>query len=322
MLAPLKRRDLKMSRIRLHTFGKGWSIGFLIALFTLPLSVVAQEEAVSGSIEVRYPSAGKNFERHHEYPLALLKLALAKVKPNYTLQPSDDFMQQGRALKQLSLQQDIDVMWTMTSAERENMLRPVFIPIYRGLIGWRVFLSARPHIVSRKEALSLEALKGLASIQGHDWPDTEILRRNGFQVYDSPSYAGLFEMIALGRADLFPRSIIEVWDELEQFKNKGVGLEPYTLIRYPSASYYFVAPENKTLALAIEKGLRIALEDGSFQSLFKQHFDAVLSKTRLAERTIYQLENPLMSKDTPLVDEQLWFSAASYFEGGVAPRDE
>lgn len=256
---------------------------------------------------IRYPRAGENFIEHHAYPIALLSLALEKSQQNVHLTPSENFMHQGRALKQLEAGQDIEALWTMTSKAREQALIPIRIPIYKGLIGWRVFLSSRKDILNASNAISLEQVKSLSTIQGHDWPDTHILKHNGFNIQSSPSYAGLFTMLALQRADLFPRSIIEVWDELRKFEADGVGLEQRTLISYPSASYFFVSPNNKALAMQIENGLRKAIRDGSFENLFQQHFANAIEKAKPLSRTHYRLENPLLPEMTPTHDKALWF---------------
>ena len=195
----------------------------------------------------------------------------------------------------------------MTSKMREQELIPIRIPIYKGLIGWRVFLSSRKDILSANSALSLEQVKLLSTIQGHDWPDTQILKHNGFNIQNSPSYAGLFSMLELNRADLFPRSIIEVWDELKTFKAGGIGLESHTLISYPSASYFFVSPNNTALAMQVENGLRKAIRDGSFEALFQQHFASAIKKAKTSSRTHYRLENPLLPEMTPTNDKALWF---------------
>ena len=257
---------------------------------------------------IRYPSAGENFIQHHAYPIALLKLALANNGNDIELVPSKKFMHQGRALKQLQAGKDIEVLWTMTSKEREGELTPIRIPIYKGLIGWRVFLSSKPSILSSNKALTLNQIKSLETIQGHDWPDTHILAHNGFNIQNSPSYAGLFSMIALQRADLFPRSVIEVWDELKKFESQGVKLEANTIISYPTASYFFVSPHNKALATRIEAGLLKAIQSGSFKRLFEQHFATAIEKTEISRRTHYRLENPLLPEKTPLHNDVLWFS--------------
>jgi len=217
-------------------------------------------------------------------------------------------MNQGRALKQLAAGDNIDVLWTMTSEAREQSLNPIRIPIYKGLIGWRVFLINANTNFDLTRPIKLGEVKQLKMVQGHDWPDTGILRHNQFNVQTGPDYAGLFKMLQYQRVDLFPRSIIEVWDELKINAASNIKLEQHTLISYPTASYYFVSKNNKVLAQALRQGLEIAIDDGSFDALFQLHFAKMIQQAKLDARTHYRLENPLLTKETPLENKRLWFS--------------
>ena len=257
---------------------------------------------------VRYPQPIQVYKEHHLYPLSLLKLAISKIESEYQLAPSEAFMNQGRALKQLAARDDIDTLWTMTSEAREQSLTAIRIPIYKGLIGWRVFLTTANTHFDFTKPIPLEQIRKLKIVQGHDWPDTEILKHNRFNVQTGPDYEGLFKMLQYKRVDLFPRSIIEVWDELKVNAASNIQLEEHTFISYPTASYFFVAKENKALAQAIRRGLEIALEDGSFDALFQRHFSKMIRQAKLNTRTHYRLENPLLTKETPLKNKRLWFS--------------
>jgi hypothetical protein len=277
----------------------------LVLCFTL---ISAQTVALE---VIRYPRAGPIDSKHLIYPLSLLKLAISKIKPDYQITPSTLDMKQGRALKQLALGFDIDVLWTMSSAAREKELTPIRIPIYKGLIGWRVFLINQNTNIDTTKPIPLKKAKELSIIQGHDWPDTEILRHNQFNVQTSANYEGLFKMLRYKRADLFPRSIVEVWDELKDNAESNIKLEQHTLISYPAATYYFVSNKNKVLANIIRQGLEIALKDGSFDALFNLHYSDIIKKAQLNTRAHYRLENPLLSEDTPLANKRLWFSPSS-----------
>jgi len=256
---------------------------------------------------IRYPQPMQTYDKHHIYPLSLLKLAISKVEPNYQLAPSDVFMNQGRALKQLEAGNDIEILWTMTSEAREQTLNAIRIPIYKGLIGWRVFLINADTKIDLTRPISLEQVKKLKTVQGHDWPDTVILQHNQFNVQTGPHYEGLFKMLQYQRIDLLPRSIIEVWDELKINAASNIKLEQHTLISYPTASYYFVSKDNQALAQVVRRGLEIALKDGSFDALFQLHFSKMIKQAKLDTRIHYRLENPLLTEETPLENKRLWF---------------
>lgn len=257
---------------------------------------------------IRYPKAETLFTNHHLYPVELLKLALSYAPEAISVEPSDNVMTQGRAIKQLTESKDIDVMWTMTSKDREAEITPIRIPIYKGLIGWRIFLSTQEWLSDiPNKRLKLEELQKTVIIQGHDWPDTEILKYNQFNVQSGSDYAGLFSILALNRAELFPRSIIEVWDELDTYKSTNIRLEMHNLISYPTATYFFVSPENPVLAQLIENGLRQAHADGRFEELFNAHYMEVIAKSNLRSRQHYRLMNPLLPDKTPLENKAYWF---------------
>ena len=288
---------MTITKVKIGVYGV---FAIILALFTIN---------VHGANErIRYPQAGNVFTEHHRYPIALLNLALSYTDLNFSVEPSQHFMTQGRAIKQLNLHQDIDIMWTMTSLERESQVRPIRIPIYKGLIGWRLFLTTEENIKTKHVPTLKKQINFLTLIQGHDWPDTEILEFNGYRVHTGSDYLGLFKILSLGRADLFPRSIIEIWDELKDRPEKNIVLEPSMVISYPTATYFFVAKENERLAGIIESGLIEAINDGSFDNLFQQYYQSFISKAELDKRAHLRLTNPLLPDETPLKNKNLWFS--------------
>ncbi len=282
-------------------------VSFTMALIALCCLTLVSAHSVAQNI-IRYPQSVQINSKQNSYPLSLLKLAISKIELDYRLEPSTLHMNQGRALKQLAAGIDIEVLWTMSSEAREKALYAIRIPIFKGLIGWRVFLIHADINVDLTKPIPLEKAKQLNLLQEHDWPDTAILRHNQFNVKTAPNYEGLFKMLQYQRVDLFPRSIIEVWDELKVYADLNLTLEKHTLISYPSATYFFVSKENIELAKIISQGLEEAMEDGSFDALFKLHFSKIIKKSKLNTRTHYRLENPLLTKETPLENKRLWFS--------------
>jgi hypothetical protein len=217
-------------------------------------------------------------------------------------------MQQGRALAMLASGQGMDVVWSMTSKDREATLLPIRIPIYKGLIGWRIPLIRASDLGQFRTVRDLGGLRKLSAGQGHDWPDTDILRSNGIPVFGSPRYDSLFRMLVSSRFDYFPRSVVEIWDEARNHAAEGIAVDPYVVIHYPTAFYYFVNRNNPQLAETIRKGLEAAIADGSFDKLFVEHHTRALEKAALEERTVIELNNPLLPPETPLGRRELWFS--------------
>lgn len=280
--------------------------GVTIRLLWLAAAMFAALAPVHAGSRVVYPQWASGDTRQVFY-FNVLKLALGKVEADTRLQPSQTVMNQGRALKQLAGGRAVDVVWSMTSRAREAELLPVRIPLDMGLIGCRIFLIRKQHANAFSNVRNLEDMKVFTAGQGHDWPDTEILRANGLPVDTSANYEGMFEKLQLGRFDYFPRSVTEIWDEARSHAEMELVVEEHVVLQYPAAFYFFVNRNNKTLAAKIEAGLHQAIQDGSFRKLFMEEFGQDIERARLKQRTLIKLANPLLTPETPLQDRNLWF---------------
>ena len=256
---------------------------------------------------VVYPRAESASDERDRYPVQLLALALREAHSAYELKPHPVFMLQVRAMREVEQGSGLDIVWTMTSKEREQALLPIRIPIDRGLLGWRLLLVEPAASAKFAQVTSLQQLKALRCGQGADWPDTTILRDAGLAVDESARYGDLFQKLAAGRIDYFPRSVQEIWGELDNHRAEGFVIEPTLALHYPTAMYFFVNKQRTDLAADIRKGLEAALRDGSFQALFMQHFGDVLKRSKLDRRRVLEMRNPLLPPETPLGDARLWY---------------
>ncbi len=242
-----------------------------------------------------------------QYLQEVLKLAIQHSGVRYELVESHRPMVQGRVMRELAEGQgDPDLAWTMTSPELEAQLLPIRVPVDRGLIGYRLAFVRAADTQRWRDVRRLPELARDVAGQGHDWPDTDILRANGLRVQTSSRYETLFDMLRLGRIDYFPRSVIEIDDEAATPLAHDLAIEPHLLLRYPAASYLFVRPNRPRLAADLERGLEAAVADGSFQRLFEQHHGALIARHRLAHRRTLQLRNPLLPAATPLDRPGYW----------------
>ena len=276
----------------------------------LLLTLVASASAVAAAQVLVYPSysEGDAQDPLHQYHLAALRLALDRSGGQYRLQPLRKPVGQGRAIRELSSpQSDLGLLWSMTSEEREQLLLPVRIPIDRGLMGWRLLLIRRTEVERFAAIRSLDALRDMTAGQLYDWPDTAILRANGLAVGTTSVYDSLFAMLGRGRVDYFPRSVLEIQDEMRQYgPAHDLMIAPGLMLRYPTANYFFVSRHNPQLAADLQRGLERALDDGSLHSLFMTHIRPLLKPLRLPERREILLRNPLLPAATPLQRTELW----------------
>lgn len=278
------------------------------ALLPLPLLLAARPLAATPLTPVRLPRHVSMPDPQLPYVRRIIELALSRSGQRADIRLTDLDMTQGRTLLELATgKARVDVMWTMTDRQREaSGLLPVRIPIDRGLLGWRLLLVRRSELPQWREVGSLAQLRGRLAGQGHDWPDTTILRANGLQVGTSSVYEALFRMLAAGRVDYFPRSILEVDAELAGGRHPQLAIAPDLMLHYPAAAYLFVSPARPELAAALGAGLQAAVADGSFQRLHKQQFGAVIKAHPIAPARVLHLSNPLLPEATPLQQRGLW----------------
>ncbi|HEY8876673.1 MAG TPA: hypothetical protein VIN03_03850 [Roseateles sp.] len=255
---------------------------------------------------LRIPHVSPKAEMDHSYAAVLLEQALAAAGMPAMLEATADLIPQNRALQELGAKRRLDVLWTMTSVEREQQARPIRVPIFKGLYGWRLLLASADVAARMQQVQTLDQLCQFSMLQGHEWPDTGVLQANGFNVIVSPSYDAMFKQLRLGRADAFPRSIEEVWWELERY-GQGLSVVPNLCLHYPAAMYYFVAHEEVELAAAIEQGLQRLRASGAFDRLFMQYHGEDLARARLGSRRVFELRNPLLPLQTPLDKPELWY---------------
>jgi hypothetical protein len=245
-----------------------------------------------------YPLHQADKDPQLAYVLDVLRLAIRESGENYRLAPSKEKMVQSREIADLQHDKgSIDILWAMTSPEREQELLPIRVPIDRGLIGWRVGLVQQQRRELFDHVANLADLATFSAGQMHDWPDTSILRGNGLKVETTDQYESLFKMLSAGRFDYFPRSIIEVSDEYQSHTALELAIEPHVLIRYPTAFYFFVSRSR----------LQTAARDGQLKALFYRYFAGVLKALDVNHRVVIELKNPLLPPETPFDRPEYWY---------------
>ena len=264
--------------------------------------------AHSASWQITYPRPLDTATTIEEYPLKLLSLALDQTGVNYQLKPSVNIQPKGKTLDRLQDNREVNIAWSMTNPQREKDLLPIRIPIFKGLIGWRLLLIRQDMAERFTYIQQLENLIKLSPLQGRDWPDTKILQSNGFNVITDRTQNALINMLSNAQGDFFPRSIVEVWEELanSDAANK-LQVQASLGIRYPAAIYFFVNKSSVPLANLIERGLEKAIENGEFEALFIDNYQTYIDRAQIESRTFYPLENNFLPEKTPLHRKELWF---------------
>lgn len=254
--------------------------------------------------KITYPKQPIEDSIHVTYTIELLKLALEKTGVRFEITPTDEITLQGKAFNLLSNNRSINIVWSMTNEQREADFLPIRVPIFKGLIGWRVLL-VEPNMLPKLERSNL---REHSVVQGMDWPDTKILQANGFNVVNATNYDEAFMIMHRSQAGMFPRSVIEVIAEMaDDNLRRDLMIEPNYVLQYPAAMYFFVNKRDKILARLLEQGFAKAMADGTFDALFNATYLPVLEELKVSQRTLVKLTNPLLPLETPLFEEHLWY---------------
>ncbi len=244
----------------------------------------------------------------YNYIVDILTMALEVTAPEYgpvTLLAVSEATLQSYQLRDLEHHQ-LDITWSVTSKQREKQHRTVFVPLANGLFGKRV-LMLRENDYRFSKPMTEHNLKQLRLIQGHDWPDAQIFRANGYKVVEA-NYGGTFALLSEGFADAFPRGVLEIHQELAEREDELFKVERHLLFEYPSALFFFVAKERNMLAMRIEQGLKELYASGKLQQrLAAQPFFQSAMST-IDNRAVYRLSNPLLSEKATQALETFRFS--------------
>lgn len=193
-------------------------------------------------------------------------------------------------------------------------LRPILIPIDKGMVGYRILLIRRPQQTAFAEVKTLEDLRRFSFGQHFSWDDADILKANDLRVQAGDDFEGLYQMLARKRFDAFPRGISEIVPEL---RVRGpsypeLQIEKTLLIYYPLPLYFWFSRDAKGEALAkrLEEGMWSMINDGSYDTLLWKYNRPALQGLDMAHRRVLVLNNPLLPAQTPLNDPRLWVSPA------------
>jgi hypothetical protein len=289
-------------QLRQFTYWHGTLFGVLLTLF-MASDAAATEPNSTAINTVYYPGAPRQ-----EYSTDLLQLALSyPCQHSFQLQASNLDLPKGRAFDLMNARQGIDVMFGSASFDRIAQYRAVPFPIMRGLMGLRVALVSKESKNKLQHVYSLSALAKLRVGQFTTWSDTEILRANNFNVEAGSDVDGLYQMLALGRIDYFPRSVLEVQQNQQQYAHLELEIDPHILLYYPTAVYFYVAKDNAALADALLCGLEQAQQDGKLNQLFNQYYGGLLQQLQIDTRRVFTLKNPLLPDHVPLQRPELWY---------------
>jgi hypothetical protein len=262
------------------------------------------------------PRPQSSIDDRDAYNIELLKLALESTKVeygDYSVRLSDDQIPTRRLSSLVRDQDQVNLMFSPTTKELESELLPVYFPLDKGLLGYRLLLIRKQ---DRKKFASVKNLNDFMRFsvgQGLGWGDVEIFRNAGIRVVTGDHYEGLFAMLMGHRFDCFSRSISEALNEYRERKAEypDLVIEDGLVIVYPYPNYIFVSKNNPRLARRLKQGLETLLANGTLDKVFLKYNQEAFAAARLRTRRVLRLENPNLPLDTPTRDliaqKKYWF---------------
>lgn len=243
------------------------------------------------------------------YAIGMINMALKELGDStYQVRVQEEAWTAPR-LRQGLIDGTIDIIWTATSKALEQDTIPIRIPLYKGLLGNRIFIITKDKTSLFRSVQSLEDLRRFRFCQGRNWTDTTILSHNGLEVVGGMKYEGLFYMTEGGRCDAYPRGVHEPWSEITRYADLDLTIEEHVMLVYRMPYYLFVSKHKPQLAEDVQRGLLRAVNNGAFDKYFYSDgtVRSVLDRANLQGRTAIHLENPDLPAETPLEAAHLWF---------------
>jgi hypothetical protein len=267
---------------------------------------------ISYSAQAEFVVSYRGSLGYFEYYTALITLVLEKTRPTY----GDYRMQEigvydtERSLYALASDQFVNLVIersyeaVLTQSDR---LTYINFPIDGGIVGYRVCF-INPAIKEKlKKIQTLAELRRYTIVQGIGWTDTLILRHNGFKVLEVDNYDSMFRVTTAGRADLFCRGANEIKREYEKSSDAlKLNYDETFILYYPLPRFFYLNSNSKLAKERIEAGLKLAYYDGSLKKLWRQHYQASIEFSKLGQRKLFRLENPLV-KNLPQDYVQYFF---------------
>jgi len=273
----------------------------LVVLFFAPRHVYAQ-------VIINFTLGGKDVERDI-YRTELVKMILDNTRIDYKILY---FKENGDHQAQINWVKNgrITISTFGSSAQQEKVLIPIRIPIFKGLIGYRIFLIKKNDQDKFNNIRSLHDLRQLKGAQGIGWTDLTILQDAGLPQEILPGNIIYRILNRGGRVDYFPRAVYEAVGEIQtmQLKHPDIAIEKKILLVYPFAMYFYVSPRYSALAKAFDKSFQELVADGSFDRFFYQHpyIKTALKTARLQHRVRFDLTNKTLSSKTATLPAVYW----------------
>lgn len=264
----------------------------------------------TSAVEIIHPIPRDGSELD-KYAIELIGFLANKSGQQVTIKPYSRPVNSQSRKVQLLKEGKMTIDWFGADKKLESQLVPIRYPVFRGLLGHRIFITNKTTQAKLSNVATKTELEKLSMIQGEGWADVGVLSAGGFKVKEVPSFESIFKIVDAGRADLFPRAVIEPYSELAQRKQyPNLVVDSQLMLVYKFPMFLFVSPtaENKAVVDLLNSGFEKAYQDGSFVEFFNN--SALVKKTfeqaQMKQRRVFNIPNPNLSDDTRNIPDKFW----------------
>lgn len=251
-------------------------------------------------------------DSRQNYKIKLLMEALEITRPqfgDYNLSIQPGYLPNAVEIKLLTENGPLNVMFSATSIELENLTIPVRIPFRMGLLNYRLVVINKNALARFSQIKSVDDLKPFTVGLKSEWVLKDILQAHNFKLLEVETLDSLYKMLNEGRVDFLIRGVNEVFDELQQREGKieNVIVLPNIAIHLTSPLYAFVSKRNPDIANRLEIGFEMLIKSGDMQRLFLEQYNDVIQQAQLDSRRLLKISNPFLPPLTPLHRKELWY---------------
>lgn len=246
--------------------------------------------------------------KKEELVLSLLALAVSKTEYTACFRERKQSITLAREAREVEKGR-LRLMWAGSAPIAEAKLRAVRIPVFKGLLGYRVLIIRSDDQARFSRVNSVEQLISFTAGVGETWADRAILEAANMPIVTSAYGPQLWPMLIKQRFDYMAFGIFEAWQHFPEQSN-SLGVEKSLILHYPISFYFYVNKEDDQLHEILTRGMELAITDGSYDRMLFQSalMKKAVKSTKISSRHVLKLPNPNMPQDTPLHIEKFWMS--------------
>ena len=275
-------------------------------------SVIYSVKLWAAPVEVISAKPESPADTRYEYAELILKNVLKTTEDKYgsaTHKHASEVFSRDRALVELIKGNEIHVTAETPKDEWAKELLPIYIPINKGITGYRVYFVSAATQAEFSKIDTLDELKRIKTGSGSQWSTTPVLRQAGFTIIATRKLDGLFWMLMGDRFQALPRGINEAPEELIRYQKlfPDIRLDENLAVYIPLPTFFYVSPKHKMLAERLKLGLDRMYADGSFDKIFYSYHLKIIEDAKLTSRKVFKLKNTTLPKEVPVDEPKYWY---------------